>query len=102
MWCSLFQVFSDGKAMIKLCLKEKLSTLYRFSANQQISQASNSHISGQTGACLAEIAGLLTRVLTELESMIVQVLSALRSNQLEVPKFRPRVFCAVVSSNPKV
>lgn len=82
----LFQVFSDGKAMIKLCLKEKLSTLYRFSANQQISQAFNSHISGRTGACLAEIAGLLTRVLTELECMIVQVLSALRSRQEQLEK----------------
>lgn len=71
-------VFSDGKVIIKLCLKEKLSTLYRFSANQQISQASNSHISGQTG--------LLTRVLTELECMIVQVLSALRSRQEQLEK----------------
>lgn len=37
-WSSLFQVFSDGQAMMKTCLKEKFSTLYRFSANQQTSQ----------------------------------------------------------------
>lgn len=82
----LFQVFSDGQAMMKTCLKEKFSTLYRFSANQQTSQASNSHISGSTGACVAEIAGLLTRVLTELECMIVQVLSALRLRQQQLEK----------------
>lgn len=141
---------------MKTCLKEKLCTLYRFSANQQTSQvlsykhlymeidvslhvlshminklfertyciicasrltsyhlfnqhdaeipsgviqlidlvsvniycgqASNSHISGLTGACLTEIAGLLTRVLTELECMIVQVLSAVRSRQQQLEK----------------
>lgn len=35
---------------------------------------------------MAEIAGLLTRVLTELECMIVQVLSALRLRQQQLEK----------------
>ncbi|XP_022333881.2 endoplasmic reticulum membrane-associated RNA degradation protein-like [Crassostrea virginica] len=78
---SLFQVFSDGRTMFQMFLEGKISTLYRFCDKQQNTL---DFTSKGTGACEAEIAGLLSRVLTELQTSIQQVMSTLSARQKQL------------------
>ncbi|XP_062602816.1 endoplasmic reticulum membrane-associated RNA degradation protein-like [Saccostrea cucullata] len=70
---SLFQMFSDGRPLVRALMRERLSTLYRL-------QAKDTRVEGG-GRGEAEIVGLLSRVLSELHTVLQQVFDSLRTKQ---------------------
>ncbi|XP_062622174.1 endoplasmic reticulum membrane-associated RNA degradation protein-like, partial [Saccostrea cucullata] len=70
---SLFQIFSDGRPLVRALMRERLSTLYRLQAKEMRAEGG--------GRGEAEIVGLLSRVLLELHTVLQQVLDSLRTKQ---------------------